>query len=473
MIPLSLVSAPSDDRIDADAVRHALRAAVQQEIQSMNGRQQVRVVSVEVPAAVDPLAWGAVQTQAPFVYWRSRTTNSTYAIVGAAQQWHGASAPKTNSGAGIIPASAVARLTPWLDRLPPEVRMWGGARFDPRSAREDAWADFGTWTFMLPRFTLHRSGSTAHLHATLVAPRDTQEREAVLRQVDALRFPNTPDAHADAHRLQRTDRPTRADWMKQVRAAVQAIEDEQIRKVVLARAVDLHFDHALMPWALLHRLQQETPQCTAFGWQPEHPGPAFIGATPERLFQMRGDTLRTEAIAGTRPRGDTPANDSMLRHELLHSDKDRREHAFVQDAIVDALAPLVTDVNVPGAPSELALQRKRHLRSEITATLRGATSPLDVLNALHPTPAVGGTPTDEARAFIRTHESFDRGWYAGPVGWLTRDAAEMLVAIRSALVNHDTLTLYSGAGIVEGSDPASEWNEIENKLADFKAALER
>jgi len=469
MIPLSLVSAPSDDRIDADAVRSALRAEVRHALQSMNGITQVRTVSVEVPAAIDPLAWGAVQTQAPFVYWRSRITDGTYAAVGAAREWHGTTAPEESP----IPESAVARLTPWLDRLPSGVRLWGGARFDPQSHREDAWAHFGAWTFMLPRFTLHRRGSTTHLHATLVAPHDTQEHEAVLRQVDALRFPNMPDTHADAHRLRRTDRPTRVEWMQQVRAAVQAIQDEHVRKVVLARAVDLHFDHPLMPWALLHRLQQETPQCTAFGWQPERSGPAFIGATPERLFQMRDATLHTEAIAGTRPRGDTSADDAMLRHELLNSDKDRREHAFVQEAIVDALAPLATDVEVPDAPSELALQRKRHLRSEIMATLHDATSPLDVLNALHPTPAVGGTPTSEARAFIRQHESFDRGWYAGPVGWMTRDAADMLVAIRSALVDGDTLTLYSGAGIVEGSDPASEWDEIENKLADFKAALER
>ncbi len=468
MIPLSLVSAPSDDRIDADAVRQALRAKVRQTLQSMNGVQQVRAVSVEVPVAIDPLAWGAVQTQAPFVYWRSRTTNSTYAVVGAARQWQG------NTGStNTVPNSVVERLAPWLDRLPPAVRLWGGARFDPTSEREGAWDDFGAWTFMLPRFTLHRSGSTTRLHATLVAPHDTAAHEALLRQIDALRFPNIPDAHADAHRIRRTDRPTRTEWMQQVRAAVRAIRSKDLRKVVLARAVDLHFDHALMPWALLHRLQQETPQCTAFGWQPERSGPAFIGATPERLFRMRGDTLRTEAIAGTRPRGATPADDAMLRHELLTSDKDRREHAFVQDAIADALAPLATDVNMPDAPSELALQRKRHLRSEITATLHESTSPLNVLNALHPTPAVGGTPTRTARAFIREHESFDRGWYAGPVGWMTRDAAEMLVAIRSALVDRDTLTLYSGAGIVEGSDPASEWDEIENKLADFKAALER
>ena len=468
MIPLSLVSAPSDDRVDADAVRHALRTAVQREMQSMNGVTQVRTVSVEVPAAIDPLAWGAVQPHAPFAYWRSRRPDSTYAVVGAARRWQG------DGGAeATVPRAVVERLTPWLDRLPPEVRLWGGARFDPQADREAAWDAFGAWTFMLPRFTLHRSGSTTHLHATLVSPYDTQERETVLRQVDALRFPSTPASHASAHRQHRTDRPTRPDWMQQVRAAVQAIRDEEVRKVVLARAVDLHFDHDLMPWALLHRLQQETPQCTAFGWQPERSGPAFIGATPERLFRMRGATLHTEAIAGTRPRGATPADDAMLRHELLNSGKDLREHAFVQDAIADALAPLSTEIDAPDAPSGLALQRKRHLRSEIKATLRPSTSPLDVLNALHPTPAVGGTPTRTARAFIREHESFDRGWYAGPVGWMTEDAAEMLVAIRSALVDRATLTLYSGAGVVEGSNPASEWDEIENKLADFKAALER
>ncbi|MES3631036.1 MAG: isochorismate synthase [Longimonas sp.] len=469
MIPLSLAPVHSGDRVDADAIRTALRRAVKRAMQSMNGITQVRSVSVDVPNAINPLAWGAVQPHAPFVYWRNRSADVTYAAVGAARTWGGARSKRNNT----LPSATVRNLERWLELLPPEVRIWGGARFDPTAQREDAWEEFGSWNLMLPRFTLHREGGTSRLFTTLVAPRDTQHQEAVLQQVDALRFPHEARTSATAHRVARADRPTRDEWMRQVQAAVDAIADDRLRKVVLARAVDLTFDVPLAPWALLHRLQEETPRCTAFGWQPARSGPAFIGATPERLFQMHGATLRTEAIAGTRPRGRTPEEDAMLRDELLNSSKDRREHAFVQEALTEALAPLAETVTAPDAPEELQLERKRHLRSEITATLRDSTTAVDVLNALHPTPAVGGTPTRSARAFIREHEAFDRGWYAGPVGWMSRDAAEVLVAIRSALVNDDTLTLYSGAGIVEGSDPAAEWDEIENKLADFKAALER
>ena len=469
MLPLSLASVHSDDRVNADAVRTALRRAVKQAMQSMNGITQVRSVSVDVPTHLNPLAWGAIQPHAPFVYWRSRSTSTTYAAVGAAHAWGG---PRSQRNA-TLPRATVRDLETWLELLPPDVRIWGGARFDPTAHREDAWNNFGPWNLVLPRFTLHRQGDTTRLFATLVAPHDTHHPNAVLNQVDALQFASDGPTVPFTTRTDRTDRPSRTAWMKQVRAAVSAIADDRLRKVVLARAVDLTFDTALSPWALLQRLQEETPRCTAFGWQPNRSGPAFIGATPERLFQMEGSTLRTEAIAGTRPRGATPEEDAALRHDLLNSAKDRREHAFVQDALANALTPLADAVHVPDTPEELQLERKRHLRSEITATLCSSTTPLDVLNALHPTPAVGGTPTKKARAFIREYESFDRGWYAGPVGWMSHDAAEVIVAIRSALVNDNTLTLYSGAGIVEGSDPASEWDEIENKLADFKAALER
>jgi menaquinone-specific isochorismate synthase len=179
----------------------------------------------------------------------------------------------------------------------------------------------------------------------------------------------------------------------------------------------------------------------------------------------------SEAVAGTRGRGETPDADAALREELLTSEKERREHAFVQRALEEALRTLCTTVDGADTPSDLALARGRHLHAPIRGTLRPETSTVDLLEALHPTPAVGGVPRGAALTAIREQEPFDRGWYAGPVGWMGPDAADFAVGIRSGLLHPDRLALFSGAGIVEGSRPDREWAEIEQKIADFAAVL--
>ena len=186
--------------------------------------------------------------------------------------------------------------------------------------------------------------------------------------------------------------------------------------------------------------------------------------------------LETEAVAGTRPRAAHDSDDDRLLDELLASSKDQREHAFVREAIVARLRPLTVDMDVDDQASAMTLARGRHLYTGIRATLRPETTPLDVLVALHPTPAVGGTPRSESLAAIAALEPFDRGLYAGPIGWIGRDAngldvAEFAVGIRSGLVDGRSLSLYSGAGIVEGSEAASEWAEVEHKIGDFARVL--
>src|SRR5690606_17933520 len=150
---------------------------------------------------------------------------------------------------------------------------------------------------------------------------------------------------------------------------------------------------------------------------------------------------------------------------------DRREHGFVRDAVQAALDPLTESLATDGETSALTLARGRHLYAGLRGRLRDGVSIFDVLAALHPTPAVGGTPRGAAVAAIAEREPFDRGLYAGPVGWIGRDAAELAVGIRSGLVRGDGLDLFSGAGLVEGSDPAAEWAEYEHKIGDFALVL--
>lgn len=255
-----------------------------------------------------------------------------------------------------------------------------------------------------------------------------------------------------------------------VRWALDSIEEHDLDKVVLARRVALALDDSMDPMLVLRHLEKATSGSYHFAVRPVG-GPAFVGASPERLFRRDGRCVESEAVAGTRPRGETEAEDAAFREELLQSPKERREHAYVQEAIREDLERVCTHVEVPNETRELALERGRHLYSKVTGTLRSGTRTTELLETLHPTPAVGGVPTGDAVEAIRAQEPFDRGWYAGPVGWIGRDAAEFAVGLRAGLAWEDRVALFSGAGIVDGSEPDREWEEIEQKIGDFAAIM--
>jgi isochorismate synthase EntC len=181
------------------------------------------------------------------------------------------------------------------------------------------------------------------------------------------------------------------------------------------------------------------------------------------LIRIRDAELETMALAGTRPRGEEA--------ELFASEKDRREQSFVTEAIRTALAPVATSIEHPPVPQ---IERQRgvlHLRTPIRATLMPGTHPLEVAARLHPTPAVAGVPLDAALRAIGTEERTPRGWYAGPLGWLGRRDAVLAVGLRSALLRGSEAFLFAGAGIVEGSEPESEWRETALKMTTVDRAL--
>ena len=163
--------------------------------------------------------------------------------------------------------------------------------------------------------------------------------------------------------------------------------------------------------------------------------------------------------------------DQALSNELTASDKDLREHQYVVDAIHKTLEQFCSLLVVDEKPCVLKLTRCQHLITTFRGRLRKGVKDSDLLENLHPTPAVGGYPTDRALQDIARLELFDRGWYAGPVGWIAKDAAQFVVGIRSGLTEGRRLHLFSGAGIVDGSVPKKEWEEIENKIGDFVALL--
>lgn len=411
-----------------------------------------RRVTVDAAGLGDPLAWLAAQTARPRFYWHGRDDGRRVAALGEAL---------------AVTGDDLGAVRPVLARLGPEARLFGGLRFDPKRPPEPgAWRSAEPFRFTLPLVTLEAAADgSARLVAHLVPGAGATVLAALASLADAQPLDvNLPLPVA------RQDLPGVDGWNATVEAALAAFRDGRMDKVVPARRVTFDFPEALDPFALMARLEAATPG--TYHLLVEHgPGAAFVSASPERLFRLDDGRISTEALAGTRPRGATAAEDARLSDELHASDKEQREHALVRDAIATALEPLAASLDADGPPEAFALARGRHLRTPMTGRLRPGVSPLDVLAALHPTPAVGGTPTTEALAFLRTHEPFDRGRYAAPFGWLSRDAAEFAVGLRCGRVDEARLALYSGAGVVEGSTPEAEWAEIEDKIADFVAVL--
>ena len=180
--------------------------------------------------------------------------------------------------------------------------------------------------------------------------------------------------------------------------------------------------------------------------------------------------LLTEALAGTCSKESINGDDQHASETLLNSEKDIREHNFVREMIYNELLKICSTIDMDDEIQVLQLHRLAHLYTRCSAKLKPEfENDSAVLNLLHPTPAVGGVPKPPAMQQIMELEPFSRGWYAAPVGWVSRDASEFCVAIRSALVNGRFAYLYSGAGLVKGSDPLSEWEEVEQKIGDILA----
>jgi isochorismate synthase len=252
-----------------------------------------------------------------------------------------------------------------------------------------------------------------------------------------------------------------------------AVGRGRLDKVVLARRVDLEAAAPIDVGDVLRRLEATAPGATIFAL-PGAGERAFLGATPETLVVTRGREFRTMALAGSIGRGASEAEDERLAGELLASDKDREEHAVVVQMLRATLAPLTERLDVARTPHVVRLRTVQHLASHVSGTLGTEEGILSLVGRLHPTPAVGGWPRDLALELIDEQEGIDRGWYAGPVGWVGADGdGAFVVGIRSGVLDATQATLFAGCGIVADSEPDREWDESEMKLRALASALGR
>ncbi|HED10929.1 MAG TPA: isochorismate synthase [Caldithrix abyssi] len=426
-----------------------------------------RFLRMQIPiAGMDLLQWLKNQTSEIKTYWRDREGRFEVAGVSAADSVSGALVPEYHA--------LMNRLKTYLADADPRVRYYGGMRFNRKHASDYRWELFSSYHFTVPLFEVIRDGDKTFLACNVLVRDDQDKNKALLEILNAWSGISFQAAEHEALPafIRRTDFPDKPRWHQNIHTALKAFSENKLEKIVLARRTCMEFEHPLNPVELLWRLKLNNHRAYYFGFQFNE-RTAFIGGTPEQLYRREGINIFTEAVAGTRRRGHNREEDLRLENDLLNSEKDVREHRFVVDSIGDTLNELCSRVSVEKNLSVLKLSSLQHLRKIFRGTLKDGQSDACILARLHPTPAVGGVPSAPAMEEIEKIEGFDRGWYAGPVGWISRNDAEFAVGIRSALVYENALYLYSGAGIVQGSHAENEWEEIENKIAGFMSAIEQ
>lgn len=354
-------------------------------------------------------------------------------------------------------------------------RLFGGFSFRDDFVPDQAWADFTPAHFVLPHYQLVCMHDETWLTINVHIPFDDDPHalrddlhNALIARIQALQAEPPPSKPSAVTSI---DYPLTYDqWHQMITSVTQRMKRSEFEKVVLSRVAEAHLSGNIHLQSVLDYLNAHYAGCYRFLFEPR-PHHAFYGATPELITGVQGNQLKTMALAGSIQRGDTPQADADYAQQLLNSSKDRHEHDIVVKRLRERLLPMTTDLHI-AETTIYRLSNIQHLYTPITGTLRQAEGVLNVLQGLHPTPALGGEPRDVALQVISESEPVPRGWYAAPVGWIDSNLdGQFVVAIRSAVAQKHRVWMYSGAGIVADSDPLKEWQETALKFRPIMGAL--
>lgn len=366
----------------------------------------------------------------------------------------------------------------WISRLAAEATLTGA----PRGPRPEsylvalggfAFAPDGAWgsgfdpaSFVVPRVLVHRRPDVGTIRIVWSREDDPPSGEPLPVAPRSGWSAEIPCGALDEGLAER------GAWDSSVREALLGIAAGTVEKVVLALRVASDLPIGFDALELLERLRRRHAGCYRF-LLDFGLGGAFLGASPERLVTLRGQRVASDAIAGTATRPAEAALEAEAMKRLIASAKDRSEHDIVVRHIREAIEPFTTELRVGAEPEVQRLRRLLHLRTRLEGRTSKGTHVLDLARRLHPTPSVAGSPRDAALRWIAENEPGDRGWYAGPIGWMTAGGdGDFAVGLRGAFVSGRRALLAAGAGIVPGSDPAHEWTEAEGKLSVMRDAFE-
>ncbi len=351
--------------------------------------------------------------------------------------------------------------------------MFGGFSFDPLKEKTELWSKFDDTLFHIPKFLLSIVDGEAFLTTNILCNQhddDSRLYESVLVERSKLLQSVNPVTFMEEAALIEKREINPEEWKRTVTSLVQRLNKGVLKKTVLARELRLYFDRRISVENVLKQLLKEQEDSFVFAF--ETGGDCFLGASPERLVKKTGSTLLSTCLAGSIGRGENQVEDEELGKVLLSDPKNLKEHQFVVDMIKDAMDEVCIRLEIPKQPELLKVRDIQHLYTPVIGISKKDTSLFELVERMHPTPALGGLPKQEAIETIREIEELDRGFYGAPIGWMDyKEDGEFAVAIRSALIQGDEASLFAGCGIVKDSNAESEYLETNMKFIPMLSAL--
>ncbi|KGR73611.1 isochorismate synthase [Ureibacillus manganicus] len=356
----------------------------------------------------------------------------------------------------------------------PQPILFGGFTFDPQNTENGEWDDFPQSYFTVATFQLVIQNDKAYVSIHLITDQTNSSK-----QFEELRKQRDHLIHAaQVKELKTYDKPVmtsyiernKEQYLESVQMVANLIQNKQAEKVVIARSLQMKFEDELTSPQILSHVINEQPESYLFGL--ERNGLLFFGASPERLVKVNNGHAYSSCVAGSVKRGKTAEQDQVLGQDLLNDAKNLGEHQYVVDMIADTFSKNCIQHKVAKKPRLLKIRDIQHLFTPIEGTLLPNKSILQLVKDLHPTPALGGVPRQDALTIIRNAESMNRGLYAAPLGWIDAEGnGEFAVAIRSASLVDNKAILYAGGGIVAESEANSEYEETLVKFRPMLRAL--
>lgn len=440
--------------------------------QRASARRGRTVASVTMPVdCEDPVAvvFASRKASEPWFCWEQPDRGVVIAALGTVKTV-AADGPErfTEVAAECAHLSGEAVVIDLTDEDAHTAPLWvGGFAFTDEGTRDSHWSSFEPASMNLPAVSISGSGAGAAMTVNMVVGEgEDASPVATAAAARVASLDSSPMPMIDPHPAQRPSiesSRTPDEFEHSVTAAVSRIRSGEIDKVVLAREVVVRSGSAHDPAAIFAALREGFPNC--FNFCVGTPEAAFIGASPELLVRCSGRTVSTVGLAGSTRRSSDPSVDAHLAEKLLTSPKNRGEQGLVVERIVKALSRISVWVEAAEEPGIVKVANIQHLATPVVAQLSQPRTAIELAGILHPTPAVGGEPWKKASRVMDEVEGLDRGWYAGPVGWMDGSGdGEFCVALRSALLRDREARLFAGVGIVSDSDPAAELAETEMKL---------
>ncbi len=406
------------------------------------------ILRFKVPLVnVDPVAWLAGQTSSRKVFWRSAGGALTVAGIGSAFE--------ITADGWYALEELYARINAMMQACP-EARFFVGMSFN-RSVSALEWKNFPAIRFILPAVELvcHAEGVFLAVNVVRGAPEAPLDGR-IRMELEKLRFINNVSS-GDIILSSREDVPDYEDWVMAAEQAERALENGVLQNIVMARRVTIELENMVFPEKMLETFLTEQQDDFAFLFSAGED--VFFGVSPELLCVRNGNRVKSLAILGVCPRGVDAAHDDRLSHSLLKSDKLLRGHNLFAGAMIEVFRQFCRSYQVDRESEVFSRAHHHQLAVRLSGTLSEDITDREFLQALHPSPVVSGMPAEKARLFLQQHEVFDRGWFCGPVGFLSKDYTELAVAARACLLEEKSLHAYASAVFTKGTDPLEAWEQ--------------